>query len=400
MTDKLSLPKAEVVRLHLEEVVPDPNQPRESLVADTLKDLAQSLLESGQISPLVVRPTPEGKYMIVVGERRWRAAKEAGFQYIDCIIRDDLDDRTALEMQLAENCQREDIAPLDQARAFKACIDKYKVSQRELARRTGIPQRTISARLALLSLPMSMHAHLKSGVIGPYEALRIAELPADQQEAAADAVASGRIGSRTLEKLVDVVRTCAEKSLELIIGQLTSTESSAVSLRDTPDVSMLAAPATPDASSQPKTTSHEKRKTFDLENKPAFAKLLSEMGTFLDIAKDVGSQRRQCCRHLNAEEFCDCWSWESEESIPEGMGEPLNLNDEWFVRPSVFLCALCTYDLLFQLDDLELEMMTNPCSGLKTKFNCTCGSSGKVAVAVKCTKCGRETWWGSWPKRS
>ena len=105
-------------------------------------------------------------------------------------------------MQFAENYEREDIPPLQQAKGFKDYLETYKVSQSELSRRTGIPQRTISDRLALLSLPASVHAGIEAGEIGPYEALKIARLPDDQQEAAAKAVASGQIGGRTLEDLI------------------------------------------------------------------------------------------------------------------------------------------------------------------------------------------------------
>jgi ParB family chromosome partitioning protein len=188
--------------LPIEDIVPDPSQPRKTFAPDGLGSLADSLLRTGQISSIVVRPVSEGKYMIVVGERRWRAAKEAGLSQIDCLIRDDLDEQKAREMQFAENCQREDIPPLEQSRSWKQYLETYHVSQSELSKRTGIPQRTISDRLALLKLPASVHARIESGEIGPYEAVRIAALTADQQEAVAEAVASGRIGGRALEKLI------------------------------------------------------------------------------------------------------------------------------------------------------------------------------------------------------
>lgn len=190
------------VVLPVEAIVPDPKQPRKTFPADELRNLAESLCEAGQISPIVVRPGPEGKYMIVVGERRWRAACEAGLSHIECVVRCDLDEQRAREMQFAENCQREDIPPLEQARSFKDYLDRYKLSQSELSRRTGIPQRTISNRLALLSLPASLQARIEAGTIGPYEALKIATLPVDQQGAVAEAVSGGRIGGRTLEKLI------------------------------------------------------------------------------------------------------------------------------------------------------------------------------------------------------
>jgi ParB/RepB/Spo0J family partition protein len=173
---------AKLSRLVVNDIIPDPNQPRKRFTTETLADLGRSLGETGQVSPIIVRPSPGGKYLIVAGERRWRAAKKAGISHIECIVRHDIDDQKALEIQLAENYQREDLTPLEQARAFKAYIDKYKVSQSELSRRTGIPQRTISARLALLSLPASMHAKIESGEIGPHQALQLAKRYGDTHE--------------------------------------------------------------------------------------------------------------------------------------------------------------------------------------------------------------------------
>jgi ParB family chromosome partitioning protein len=193
--------KPQTVSLRVEKIVPDPNQPRKTFQADELRNLAKSLSETAQISPIVVRPGAEGKYVIVVGERRWRAAKQAGMSHIDCIIRYDVSEQEARELQFAENYQREDIPPLEQARGWKQYIATYKVSQSELARRTGIPQRTISDRLTLLSLPASVHARIEGGEIGPYEALKITTLPRDQQEAVAEAVASGQMSGRELENL-------------------------------------------------------------------------------------------------------------------------------------------------------------------------------------------------------
>ncbi len=195
------LSNTKTVSLPVADIVPDADQPRKSFPPDGISSLAQSLSETGQISPLVVRPGSKGEYIIVVGERRYRAAKEAGLFHVECIIQHDIDEQKALQMQLSENYQREDIPPLEQARSFAAYLQTYNISQRELSRRTGIPQRTVSDRLALLSLPMSVHAQIEAGEIGPYEALKIVALPPEQQEAVVEAVASGEIGGRDLEEM-------------------------------------------------------------------------------------------------------------------------------------------------------------------------------------------------------
>ena len=131
--------KPQTVLLHVDDLVPDPDQPRKTFSAEALSGLSRSLLETGQISPIVVRPGPEREYIIVVGERWWRAAKEAGVSHLECIVRYDLDDQKVREMQLAENYQREDIPVLEQAKSLKSYLDTYKVPQSELSRRIGIP---------------------------------------------------------------------------------------------------------------------------------------------------------------------------------------------------------------------------------------------------------------------
>jgi ParB family chromosome partitioning protein len=401
MIKEFALPDVQVVRLRVKDLVPDPGQPRKKLADEALQDLARSLAETGQISPIVVRPGIKGEHIIVVGERRWRAAKAAGLQYIDCIIRDDLDDRASLEMQLAENYQREDVSPLDQARAFKAYMSKYRVTQRELSRRIGIPQRTISARLALLSLPVSMHAQIESGAIGPHEALKISELPSDKQEPVANAVASGRIGGRALEGLVKQLQAHPEKPFELAIGEITSAQSSPASSGDirSADTSTAKVAAHETIDFTARTTNHTKEEEdIDLGNKPALAELLSKIRAFLDIAEEVGLTRQFICPHLKEDFLCDsCWAG---EDTPEFLGEAVKRNGNWYLKPSTLLCALCTEDLSFRLDALEIEVENDPASGLRQKFKCTCGSTEELAVSVKCTKCGAQTWWGWWPEQS
>lgn len=112
-------PNRQTVTLSIDDIVPDPGQPRKTFSGSSQRSLVRSLRSSGQVSPIVVRPGPAGKYAIVVGERRWRAAKDAGLAHLDCIIRNDIEEQGAREMQFAENYQREDIPPMEQARAWK-----------------------------------------------------------------------------------------------------------------------------------------------------------------------------------------------------------------------------------------------------------------------------------------
>lgn len=387
-------------RLPVNDIVPDPNQPRKTLSREGLNELTQSLLGSGQISPVVVRSTSGGKYVIVVGERRWRAAKEAGLSHVDCIIRHDVDDQKARELQLAENYQREDVPPLEQARALKGYLDKYGVSQSESARRTGIPQRTISARLALLSLPPSMHARIGAGEIGPYEALRIAELPAHQQEAMASLVSAGKIGGRMLEKLLLRIRSDPRSDIGEIMQELTSASTilpSATSANASGDTPRVPSNKHGDSTSEI-VQSDEEKGEIETQGERREVNRPSDADILVAAARDLGSYYQDFCHHLNDQKVCEYWHWDTKEDIPEGFGEPVNLRDSWHIRPSALYCAFCINAVWDRIGDVEDALEGNPISGLRWRFKCECGTPGKVAVYVKCTKCGRRSWWGWEPE--
>jgi ParB family chromosome partitioning protein len=318
--------------LPIENIVPDPGQPRKTFAPDGLDSLADSMLGTGQVSPIVVRSVSEGKYMIVVGERRWRAAKEAGLSYIECVIRHDLDEQKAREMQFAENYQREDIPPLEQARSWKHYLQTYHLSQSELSRRTGIPQRTISDRLALLALPVSVHAKIEAGEIGPYEALKIATLPPDQQEAVAEAVSSDRIGGRILEKLVRLARKAPGTPIQDIIQELASPEAMAMSPAETNNITATKpGPAVYDEIPQrrskhalkepPKeeiTLEQLGRRVEALED--TVSKLLIHLDEWFD--KHLGSSPilQQRCPNC-AKNGVECWTWFKKEKVPTPIEE-------------------------------------------------------------------------------
>jgi ParB family chromosome partitioning protein len=375
---------SKLVKLHVADIVPDKNQPRKNIDTEMIKELARSIAETGQIGPIVVRSLKNGKYLIVVGERRWRAAIEAGLQYVDCIVRVDIDDRKALEMQLAENYQREDIPPLDQARAFKAYIDKYKVSQRELSRRTGIPQRTISARLALLSLPVSVRAQLEAGHIGPHEALMISELPPAHQPTVATLVASKKLGSRALESLCTLSKTNPNAPIDEIINQmehgsfeLSSQTTEVRAPRDT-------------VTSLPSSGKGEL---------PLLTRESQDLKDLIRIAKAMGTEKQEECDCFHEDGRCTYWGWENRESIPEGIGDPVcPTGSEWFIKPSILFCAICSGEAMALAYSVKRKLHDDPLVGLRQDFKCDCGAKREVAVHIMCTKCGKDTWRGWWPK--
>lgn len=141
---------------------PDPNQPRTFFDESSIRDLGDSIASGGLIQPIRVREHPENpfRFQIVTGERRWRAAKLAGMQKIQCIKVDEEADTE--ELQLIENIHREDFTPLEEARAYRRLIDKYKLTQAALAKKIHRPRVTVTEMLAINSLPAHMLKELDS----------------------------------------------------------------------------------------------------------------------------------------------------------------------------------------------------------------------------------------------
>jgi ParB family transcriptional regulator, chromosome partitioning protein len=130
----------------------DPDQPRKHLSEEALQGLADSIRQHGMLNPITVRPIGEDSYRIVTGERRWRAAKIAGLAQVPCIVKQISADELLTE-QLIENLQREDLAPLDKARAIDHVKSTLNQTNREIARRLGLSERTVGYLLDLLALP-------------------------------------------------------------------------------------------------------------------------------------------------------------------------------------------------------------------------------------------------------
>lgn len=184
-------------------IVPDPNQPRKEFEAGALDRLAQSLEERGQLQPIRVRwDGAMEKWIIIAGERRWRAAVQAGLPTIVAVEATvPLTEDELLEEQLIENCLREDLRPIEQAKAYKALLTRRGLSQRQLAERLHIGQATIAKALALLSLPEEIQASVEAGAIGPSEAYQLTRVedPTEQAELAQGAK-SGRLKRDELQE--------------------------------------------------------------------------------------------------------------------------------------------------------------------------------------------------------
>lgn len=182
--------------IRVDRIIADPAQPRREFDPDALARLAESLKARGQLQPIRVRwEDASDRYVVVVGERRWRAAQLAGLETLACVVVTGPASSTdLLEDQLVENCLREDLKPIEQARAFKALLDARELTVRALAERLQIGHASISRALALLGLPEEVQESVERGEIAPNTAYELSKVddPAEQVTLAKEA-ARGRL---------------------------------------------------------------------------------------------------------------------------------------------------------------------------------------------------------------
>ena len=154
--------RPELRDLPLDLIRPNPNQPRTRFDAASISSLAASIADAGMVQPLIVRPLGDGRYELTAGERRWRAAREAGVRTVPAIVRDEAE-AERLQTALIENMAREDLNPVDEARACAALVEDLGLSKEELARRLGRSRSAISNLIRLLDLPDEALDLLASG---------------------------------------------------------------------------------------------------------------------------------------------------------------------------------------------------------------------------------------------
>lgn len=150
-----------IEQISVDECRTNPYQPRKTFDADAIEELKVSILEYGIIQPLIIRKSIKG-YEIIAGERRFRAAKEAGLSYIPAIVRE-FDDRDMMEVALLENLQREDLTVIEEANAYRNLIDELGVTQDDLSRKLGKSRSHIANTIRLLSLPENLIQYINSG---------------------------------------------------------------------------------------------------------------------------------------------------------------------------------------------------------------------------------------------
>ena len=187
--------------LPLREIEPDPGQPRKTFDDETLAELSASIAEHGLLQPIAVRPKPSGGYLIVAGERRWRASRMAGLTEVPVIVKD-VTDEQAMELALVENLQREDLDPVEEASGIRELMTRCDLTQEQAARKLGKSRSALANSLRLLSLPETVLELLKSGFITIGHAKVVLGLPTPElQEEAAQMVADNQLNVRQAEAL-------------------------------------------------------------------------------------------------------------------------------------------------------------------------------------------------------
>ena len=187
--------------LPLREIEPDPGQPRKTFDDETLAELSASIAEHGLLQPIAVRPKPSGGYLIVAGERRWRASRMAGLTEVPVIVKD-VTDEQAMELARVENLQREDLDPVEEAAGIRELMTRCDLTQEQAARKLGKSRSALANSLRLLSLPETVLELLKSGFITIGHAKVILGLPTPElQEEAAQMIADNQLNVRQAEAL-------------------------------------------------------------------------------------------------------------------------------------------------------------------------------------------------------
>jgi len=189
----------EITEIDINMIVAREDQPRKKFDQESLKELAKSLEEHGILQPVLVREK-EGRYELVAGERRWRAAQMAGLQTIPVIIRQ-LDDSQAGELSLIENLQREDLTAIEEAQAYRLMMERYQYTQEMLSQKIGKSRSHIANTLRILNLPFSILEMLESGKISAGHARALLSLPGPKEQlAAAREIANQGMSVRETEK--------------------------------------------------------------------------------------------------------------------------------------------------------------------------------------------------------
>ncbi|MDQ3669476.1 MAG: ParB/RepB/Spo0J family partition protein [Actinomycetota bacterium] len=171
---------AELAHLPLGAIRPNTRQPRGRIETEPLNGLTESVRAQGVVQPVLVRPLGDGTYELVAGERRWRAARAAGLATVPAVVRE-TDDRDSLLLALVENVAREDLSPIEEARAYAALLDEFGLSLGEIGERVGRSKPAVSNRMRLLELPDDILALVERGALTEGHARAVLAVPENDE---------------------------------------------------------------------------------------------------------------------------------------------------------------------------------------------------------------------------
>ncbi|MBI3358304.1 MAG: ParB/RepB/Spo0J family partition protein [Nitrospirae bacterium] len=190
------------MQIDIDKIIPNRYQPRENFDKEGLEALAKSIKKHGLIQPIVVRSHADGKFQLIAGERRMRAASIAGFSKMPAIVKD-VDDKTSMEYALLENIQREELNPIEQAKGFSRLISEFSLTQEMIAERIGIDRSSVANTVRLLHLPESLWEEIAKGIISMGHAKALLSLPTKAlQIKVAEEIKSKALSVRQVEAVI------------------------------------------------------------------------------------------------------------------------------------------------------------------------------------------------------
>lgn len=199
--------RAGYAELRIDVLQPGSEQPRARFDQNALEGLAASIREHGILQPLLVTDGGNGRFRILAGERRWRAAKKAGIERVPVVIRERVDEQAELEIALIENLQRRDLTPLEEARAYDHLRSMHGLSQAEVAERVGFQRSTIANSLRLLKLPENIQEMIEDGRVSAGHARALLSFLNDEDKSTwAEKVAKDGLSVRSLEREAAALR--------------------------------------------------------------------------------------------------------------------------------------------------------------------------------------------------
>jgi ParB family chromosome partitioning protein len=211
-TPQTAKPSEPFRELRLEEIVPNPRQPRREFAEGELLELQQSLQASGLLQPISVRPRGDGKFELIAGERRFRAASRLGWSTIPAVIRD-VSDEQLLSLALVENLQREDLNPIEEAEGYRQLISEFGLAHQQVAQAVGKDRSTVTNALRLLALPEQVQRLVRDGSLTLGHARALLGVPSGTSltDLAAKVVAQ-RLSVREVERLVQEAKPAVKRT--------------------------------------------------------------------------------------------------------------------------------------------------------------------------------------------